>query len=202
MKEKSSRKFTPHQKATIAFYLDILAAKHPLVKNHCQKVATNAARVAKRLNRDIKAAYMAGVFHDIGKVVINHSLFEDRNITEAEYKEIQEHSLLGYNILKKEFPFTSLCCGLHHAMSTQQGYGLKVEDLPNRSPATIKKILEVSTIVAICDFIDAATSRKTSLFNQKEPQPLRDMLLSRFPDEQLLINTALLVFNQNDQYGT
>jgi putative nucleotidyltransferase with HDIG domain len=188
-------KITPAERKVITFYLDLLGVLHPLVRQHCIRVALCSARTAHKLNKDAKAAYLGGIFHDIGKVLLDHDLFSGRNINSEEYKKVREHVTLGREALKSTMMFTSLCCGLHHAMAVGGGYGLKVSDIPAAlSPRTVKKVLEISEIVSICDFIDAATTRKTDFKDKKnEETSLQEMLLARFPESELLIDTALEV---------
>lgn len=189
-----TRHVTSEERALISFYLDLLSVSHVLVRDHCVRVGRHSARVAHRLHKDAKAAYLGGVFHDIGKVLLDAELFSGQNVTPDEYRKIQEHARLGHAALKKRMMFTSLCCGLHHAMAVGGGYGLTLPELPTLSPRTVKKVLEISEIVAICDFVDAFTTRKTTLLDRKEgAHGLRELLVERFPGVDEVIDTALTV---------
>lgn len=189
------KKLTHEEWRLISFFFSLLGVKHTLVREHCRRVGVYAARTAKRLGKDVKAAYLAGTFHDLGKVFIDGQLFSDKEITNEEYGRIKEHALLAYKALNSVFPFTSLCCGFHHNMGVGGGYGLEIDDIPKRfCPYTAKLILEISEIVAICDFVDAYLTRKTSLKDRAEKDTdLKQMLTNRFPEATKVIETVLQI---------
>jgi putative nucleotidyltransferase with HDIG domain len=189
-----AKKITAVERGLIGFYLDLLGVSHKLVRGHCERVGLYSAKVANRLHKDVKAAYLGGIFHDIGKALLDGELFSGRNVDAEEYKKIQQHAKLGHEALRKRMMFTSLCCGLHHAMGEGGGYGLKASDIPQGlSPRTVKKVLEISEIIAVCDFIDAATTRKTDFKDKAEGESndLRAMLVKRFPESEVVVDTAL-----------
>ena len=89
--------------------------------------------------------------------------------------------------------FVALCAGLHHAMY-RNGYGLELRDFPKGfSPATVKKILEISKIVSICDFIDAYRHRKSAIRDGSDAstQDLKGMLYAKYPNDKLVVDLAL-----------
>jgi hypothetical protein len=183
------------ERRVIRFYLDLMAVKHLPVKEHCKRVGIYSCRVAKRLGKDTKAAYLAGMFHDLGKLLLDSDLFSERQISDAEYQKIKEHPFLAYSALSHLMPFTALCCGFHHAMAEKGGYGLSSKDLPERfGPRTVRKLLEIAEIVSICDFIDAFLNRKTGLKGKTEADTdLKAMLLNRFPESDEIVEAALAV---------
>jgi len=79
---------------------------------------------------------------------------------------------------------------LHHAVY-DKGYGLSMGDFPqNLQLRTVKKILEIATIISICDFIEAFTHRKTAPKNEIILN-LRKALEEKYPDDKLAIEKAL-----------
>jgi putative nucleotidyltransferase with HDIG domain len=183
---------------TAKMFLSISSVKHNKVKGHVERVALMAEKVAKILKYDSKAAFFAGLMHDIGKLVLPYSLFEDKDITPQEYNEIKSHAIAGYKMLKNKHMFTALCAGLHHALY-ESGYGLTIADFPrNWNPKLIRKVLDVAAIVSICDFIDAFTHRHTKILDgsDKKPGHLEDMLKAKYPDDQGIIEAALRVSNE------
>ena len=68
--------------------------------------------------------------------------------------------------------------------------------------ATIKKVLNISTIISICDFVDAYSHRDTKIKDgSDEAGPtLREMLLGKYPEDRLLIDAALEE-NKKKQYS-
>jgi putative nucleotidyltransferase with HDIG domain len=165
-----------------------------LVKSHCQRVAFYSARVAKRLGMDPKLAYMSGIYHDIGKLVINFDLFSERDITNEEFSQIKEHPKIGSEVLKDIYLLTSLISGLYHAMSKNGGYGITMQDIPAMlCPHTVQLILNMAMIVSVCDFIDAYSTRKTKLRDSATVgKSLRELLEERFQNFTI-INEALRV---------
>jgi putative nucleotidyltransferase with HDIG domain len=180
---------------TAKLVLALTGIKHQLVKEHIERVALLAEAVAIELKKDVRATFFAGLLHDIGKLILPYYLFDGRDISQEEYEEVKQHALAGFESLAGFHHFIALCAGLHHNLY-KRGYGLTVEDFnDNWSPATIKKVLEISAIVSICDFIDAFTHRQTKIKDGSEPSgvSLQDRLLEKYPDDQLTITTALAV---------
>jgi putative nucleotidyltransferase with HDIG domain len=163
------------------------------VTGHVERVALLAEAVAVRLGMDAKAAFFSGLLHDVGKILLPYRLFEGYDISDEEYAEIKKHAILGSEALRNDYPFTSLCVGLHHAMY-DRGYGLTMKDFPeDSSPALVKKILIISTIVSISDFIEAFTHRGSKIKDgsDKAGADLKTMLYAKYPGDALLIDVAL-----------
>ena len=178
---------------TALFFLNLCSIRHQNVEGHCERVALSAEAVAKKLSKDAKAAFFAGIFHDVGKLTLPADLFSGREITDEEYTEIKTHAQSAFLALQNQHMFVALCAGLHHAMYCN-GYGLKLRDFPKElSPATVKKILEISTIVSICDFIDAYRHRNSAIRDgsNASTQDLKQMLYAKYPDDQIVVDLAL-----------
>jgi hypothetical protein len=76
-------------------------------------------------------------------------------------------------------------------MSSQSGYGLSTLDFPPKmSLSTIKKVLDIAGVVAICDFADAYVNRKTTVKGQVKGT-LREMLSLNFPNNLSVVETVL-----------
>lgn len=164
-----------------------------LVKSHASRVGLLARLTARETGKDEHAAYLAGVFHDDGKAELPPDLFADKDITPEEYEIIKEHARLGYLEHKERMPKTALCSGLHHRMGAGPGYGITFEDIPKGiSFVELKKLLDISTIVSLADFIDAFRTRHTKInFGLTETCPLRGLLLQSYPAEKLLIDVMM-----------
>lgn len=174
-----------------SFYLNLAEIKHPLVRKHCINVGRMARNVASVMNMDDKAAYYAGTLHDIGKICMPYTLFDDHDITGEEYEQVKLHALYSYKVLRDEYLFTSLVAGMHHAMKHNGGYGLSVKDFPETiSAETVLKVLRISTLVSICDFTDAYCCRQTTIKGE-EKKSLREMLLISYPNETEMIDCVL-----------
>jgi putative nucleotidyltransferase with HDIG domain len=183
---------------TAELFLAMSGAKHHAVRHHGASVALLAERTAHQLRVDKKAAFFAGLLHDIGKLMLPYRLFDGKDITQAEYEEVKSHAMIGFTTLKDIHLFTALCAGLHHALY-RHGYGLCVEDFPsNWNPATIKKVLEIAAIVSICDFIDAYTTRTTQPrgMGAKNTGSLLALLIEKYPNDRNIIDAALAAHKQ------
>jgi putative nucleotidyltransferase with HDIG domain len=184
---------------TSKFFLFLANARHNQVKAHSQRVALLSEYTAIELNKDAKAAFFGGLLHDVGKIVLPDKLFDGHNIDQEEYEEVKTHALFGFEILKEMHLFTALCAGLHHAIY-KKGYGLSTPTLQKFLPKgfsleSLKKILEISTIISICDFVDAYTNRKTEIKDGSDktakPPSLVNMLKEKYPNDRLTVDTAL-----------
>ncbi|MEA1925821.1 MAG: HDIG domain-containing protein [Patescibacteria group bacterium] len=180
---------------TSKFFLLMAEVNHLGTKQHCQRVALLAEQVAKKTKKDPKAAFFGGLLHDIGKIILPNTLFDGHDIDKEEYEQIKKHALNGFKILKDVHLFTALGAGLHHNLY-KGGYGLSQKDFPsNFSIETIKKLLEISTIISICDFIDAFTHRKTAIKDGSDKvsgkATLKKMLQNKYPNDYILVDIAL-----------
>jgi putative nucleotidyltransferase with HDIG domain len=180
---------------TARLFLAFSEVNHESTKGHVENVALLSESTAKILRKDEKAAFFAGLLHDIGKMFLPSSLFDGHDISTDEYNQIKEHAKLGFKALKKFHLFIALCAGLHHNLY-KAGYGLNLGDFPsNWSPVTIKKLLEISVIISICDFIDAYTNRKTKLKDGSDKiegtVTLKKMLYTKYPNDLEVIDAAL-----------
>jgi len=178
---------------TALIILELAGINHSQVRDHDERVALLSEAVAHELRKDAKAAFFGGLCHDTGKITLPYPLFDGHNITAEEYEEVKKHFFYGFVALRKHHLFTALCAGLHHSVC-QNGYGLKLEDFPkNWHNGTIKKIMEISGILAVCDFIDAYTHRKTDIKDgsNKESLDLKTMILKKYPEDEMIIYIAL-----------
>lgn len=173
--------------------LMITEARYPLVKKHLERVGLYTEAVAKRLEKDTTEAFFGGLLHDFGKIALPPELFTDREITDDEYEKVKAHARIGFEMLKNSHISMALYAGLHHAIH-EAGYEFQAMDLPVALPlAAMKKILEISLIISICDFIDTSKYRHTEL--KKHPEfknmSLREMLLAMYRDCERIIDIAL-----------
>lgn len=175
---------------TARVFLALCGINHPEVKQHVERVALLTEAAAIRTKKDPKAAFFAGLLHDIGKLVLPSNLFDGHNIDREEYETVKTHAVAGFEALKGFHSFTALCAGLHHSLY-RSGYGLDVSDFPEEwNPATIKKVLEISTIVSISDFTDAFSNRKTKI-KTGETGSLKEMLKKKYLDDHALVDIVL-----------
>ena len=170
---------------TANYYLVLYEIQQLDTKYHCERVALSAEELALAVGDDAKAAFFAGLLHDVGKLDFPSKYFDGRNISDEEYERLKKHAIAGFQKLKKLHYFTALCAGLHHSLC-KHGYGLTQNDFPKSwNVNTIKKVLRISTIVSICDYIDASNSRGTKVKSEASDngRPLKERLKEKYPGE-------------------
>jgi len=169
------------------------AIKHQPVRMHFLRVALGSEATAIHAKKDAKAAFFGGYFHDIGKILQDPGLFTGRNITPEEYAIIKNHAVDGHRILKDLHPFTAGFSGFHHQVY-KNGYGTLLGDLdPNWDLATVKKQIDLVTIVSIHDFRDAFTYRDSKILDGSDvkSRDLLEMLYEKYPDDHLYVDFVL-----------
>lgn len=114
----------------------------------------------KLTENEIKDVTLAGLFHDIGMLMISENILnkDQDELTESESKELQRHAIYGYKYLMKselnrEIGLTALT---HHERLDGTGYPLQVK-------GTI--LCNTSKIVAIADAYDELTLMKNGSRN-------------------------------------
>jgi len=185
---KKIRQYSPqgHLEHTARLWLKLSNIHHKSTKEHCIRVALLSEKVARQMRRDCKAAFFGGLLHDFGKVTLPYNLFDGHNVSEKEYNEIKTHSVNGYKVLRHLHFFVALCAGLHHNVY-KDGYG--VDKFPKWSPSTIKKVLDISTIISIADFVDAWTTRKTTF--KSSGKNLRKVLYDKYPNDREIVDKVM-----------
>ena len=132
-------------------------ARDPYTAGHQTRVADLAAAIASEMrlsDKQVEGIKMAGVIHDLGKVQIPAEILsKPGKISELEYKIIQTHPQVGFNLLKRiEFPWPIAQMVLqHHEMIDGSGYpqGLKGEE-----------ILLEARILTVADTVEAMASHR------------------------------------------
>ncbi|HDH07613.1 MAG TPA: HD domain-containing protein [Candidatus Moranbacteria bacterium] len=135
----------------------------PEFKEHSEKVALFAKKVAEKMGIKGKIPFYVGLFHDVGKIPLNHDLFDDHEFTKEDYAEVKKHAMLGFNFFKDIHLFIAVCVGLVHNVY-DGGYGITMDDFPhNFGDRTVKKMKKIAAIVSVCDFTDSFLTRGTKL---------------------------------------
>ena len=126
--------------------------------NHSINVAIYSMLVAKQLHYPrvrAKKLAMGLLLHDIGKTMVNQKiLYKPGRLTKEEYEHVKTHTVLGYEVLKKNDSLTELSRIValsHHERLDGSGY-------PNRIKG--KEIHEFVRIAAVVDIYDALISER------------------------------------------
>jgi putative nucleotidyltransferase with HDIG domain len=89
--------------ATLEVLVNALEAKDPYLRGHSARVADLSAMVAAQLghsDEQVEAVRTAGRLHDIGKIGIREEILNKQGpLTDAEYRHVQEHVVIGSQIL-------------------------------------------------------------------------------------------------------
>lgn len=108
----------------------------------------------KMSREEAKVLTLAGLFHDIGKLLVPREIIAKAGrLTEDEYEEVKLHTIWGYQVLKDldidtRIKYAAL---MHHERCDGTGY-------PNGFKSD--QIEKFSKIVAIADVYDAMTSNR------------------------------------------
>ena len=99
---------------------------------------------------------LAGLFHDIGKIIVPKEILnKSGKLTKEEFEMVQRHTLHGYDILlsHKELPIsTKLPALMHHEKADGKGYPRGIDN---------RQISKLSKIVSLCDIYEALTADRT-----------------------------------------
>jgi PAS domain S-box-containing protein/putative nucleotidyltransferase with HDIG domain len=131
--------------------------RDPYTAGHQRRVTNLACAIAKEMGlpqERIEAIQMAGVIHDIGKILVpSEILSKPGKLSDVAFSMIKTHPQAGYDILKSiEFPFPVAKIVLeHHERMDGSGY-----------PAGLagKKILLEARILAVADVVEAMASHR------------------------------------------
>jgi putative nucleotidyltransferase with HDIG domain len=142
---------------TILSFVNMIEQRDSYTVGHTSRVANYARMIAVELGlseKEITKLYKASILHDIGKISTPDSiLLKPYRLSELEYKIIQEHVVVGYEMLSKIEYYKDLADIIlyHHERYDGKGYphGLKGDEIPL-----------LSRIMAVADSFDAMTSQR------------------------------------------
>ena len=160
---------------TIETVLRNINSKYDQEQIHTERVSQYCESIARALNlsgREIEECKIAGILHDIGKIIVPAEVLskpEKLNIEEREL--IRRHTLIGYQILKAVDEYAGFAEAVlyHHERWDGAGYpvGLFAQEIP----------LE-ARIIAVADSYEAMTAKrsyqKTKSKNEAREELLRN----------------------------
>jgi putative nucleotidyltransferase with HDIG domain len=101
--------------------------------------------------KDLEELTLAGLMHDIGKAKISKDILNKASLTEKEKKEIENHPIYGYNLVKENTSFSQQVCDgilMHHEREDGTGYPQKLSS---------EKISQIAKIISVADIYSAIT---------------------------------------------
>jgi putative nucleotidyltransferase with HDIG domain len=141
---------------TIQAFAAAIDAKDEYTKNHSYRVASYAVAIAKELGwkkKDVEGIYVAGLLHDIGKIIIDTRVIKKgEKLTALEMSEIRKHPQISYDILSKvKFPWKNIDFFVRHHHERLDGKGY-----PDALVST--ELSDGVRILALADAFDAMTT--------------------------------------------
>lgn len=126
----------------------------PFTSRHSTGVAAIAAMIADELNYGLdyqRAFRIAGLFHDLGKLIIPSSIIEKKDkLTNKEFQIVKQHTFYTYQLLNKIEGMGSIpeWAAFHHERLDGTGYPFRI---------AAEKINIGSRIMAVSDVFQALT---------------------------------------------
>jgi putative nucleotidyltransferase with HDIG domain len=141
---------------TIQAFAAAIDAKDGYTKDHSYRVASYAVAIAKELGwkkKDMEGIYIAGLLHDIGKIIIDTRVIrKGGRLTDVEVNEIRKHPKISYDILSKvKFPWKNIDYFVRHHHERMDGNGY-----PDALRAA--ELSEGVKILTLVDAFDAMTT--------------------------------------------
>ncbi len=144
---------------TIQAFAAAIDAKDPYTRNHSQRVAKYAVAIARELGwneSDIEGIYIAGLLHDVGKLIISNDLLNKKEaLTEKELGELRRHPTLSYRILSHiNFPWKDVVKMIRHHHEKLDGTGYP-------GALTSDDLSDGVKVLSLADSFDAMTSERS-----------------------------------------
>lgn len=142
---------------TISLIIKTLFEKYKREEKHARRVSRLCSDTAKALgmnSEDVKELSLAGLVHNIGYIGIRDELLRNGSVfSDAERKEMERHSEIGYQLLRSTDKFSDIAEYIlyHHEKVDGKGY-------PSRS--AVSGIPLQSRVIAIADAYDAMTNER------------------------------------------
>ena len=143
---------------TVMALAKTIDAKDAYTRGHSQRVARYARHIAFKLGwleEEQRRVYFMGLLHDIGKIGVPEAIInKTTRLTDYEYGQIKQHTVIGSEILDlvAEFPELSVGARSHHERYDGKGYpdGFAGSQIP-----------VYARVIAVADAYDAMTSRRS-----------------------------------------
>lgn len=137
----------------------LIEARSSEIGHHVMRVAYGARLMAERLalsEEDAALLWLAAPLHDLGKIAVpDHILLKPGKLEPEEWRVMQDHAHIGYQILRQSekeiLKAAATVAAQHHERWDGQGYplGLQGEEIP-----------VFSRIIALVDVFDALSHRR------------------------------------------
>lgn len=175
-------------------FLARLSSHDPYTLQHSVGAAVNSIILGRKMGTNDPAALeeigLGGLLHDIGKVHVKKEIINKEGpLDDAEWEEMRQHSLLGYEIVKNNPDVSDrakMAILEHHEDKNQGGY-------PHKTPWNDLEM--ASKIVGISDIFNALTTDR-SYSKARSPfeafHLMREKLTHKIDDE--LFRQLVLIY--------
>jgi HD-GYP domain len=175
--------------------LSPLRARDVATYEHGLRVGELGRKIAVFLGLEPKIAFLAGLFHDLGKLGVPLKTLQKTGAwTEADAEIVEDHVLHGYELLRNHFDFTAEIILLHHSFQ-ENNYPKNLPPyLHGYSEESRALIVEYARLLALADVYDAL-HRVNGKFGRRTPldaTEVRAELKKAFPDQADLITALYL----------
>jgi HD-GYP domain-containing protein (c-di-GMP phosphodiesterase class II) len=150
-----SRSFTRIKDSLTGFVHCLAAvvdARDSYTAGHSERVSRIAVTIGRGLGlseQTLSDLHIAGILHDVGKIAVRDAvLLKDGKLTPEEYRHMQEHVVVGDQIVSTIKEFSRLRQGVRHHHERHDGKGY-----PDRLGG--EAIPEIGRILAVADACDA-----------------------------------------------
>ena len=160
----------------VEFFTKIIDYKSEFTSRHSLGVAQKVEKLAKIMNykeEDVQKIYLAGAFHDIGKMAVGNDILEKpARLTDEEYDKMKNHAGYTYLILSEVHDFEEIrdWAAFHHEKLDGSGYPFG---------KTGKDLNEPERMMACIDIYQALTEPrpyKEGMSHEKACQIMEDMV--------------------------
>ena len=113
---------------TIQAFAAAIDAKDAYTKHHSYRVAKYVVAIARELGwdeEDIEGMYIAGLLHDVGKIILRDDVLNKKSpLSKEEKEELRKHSSISYDIISKiKFPWKDVVRTVRHHHERLDGNG-------------------------------------------------------------------------------
>ncbi len=187
--------------STVTALATAIEAKDKYTLGHTERVVKYSTAIARNLpgitipnNKDFEENLkIAALLHDIGKIGISENLLNKSDaLSPKEIKAINEHPLMGVEILNPISEFKDVLLGVkyHHERYDGKGYpfGLKGDQIPL-----------AAAIIAVADAYDAMTSDRPYRKALSDAEACNQILLNREKQfNPVVVDAFLKVYKNKD----
>jgi len=190
---------TENREKLVRANLESLKGKDKQTYRHSVRVGLLGIKVAKYTHEDPEMMFLAGVYHDSGKLLASPEILEKTNgFDEADMKEMKTHVVFGYRMLRgiEEIPNKVAEIIVRHHQYGEDPYPKSLPELGQEfSNAEMVEIGYLSRLLALIDFYDSAENRRNDKFSEDgrpkklSPKEVKEVLLAASPDKKILIES-------------